>query len=144
MAKWGKADFSEFRKLADTFKKALDERVVERLIQDILLELAFRAEAKIKRRTPVDTGALRRNWKVSKVIKKGNTYEVEISNNTEYAQFVEFGHRYGIDLTKWKEGRYMMTISMKEVEREMAAVIQKRQLELLNNLMNGRPARKGR
>lgn len=143
MAKWGKFDFSEFEKLAKTFKKALDERVIERFIEDFLLEMAFRAERKIKKRTPVDTGELRRNWKVGNVERRGNSYVVEIYNNTHYAVFVEYGHRTGKNLTKWVEGRFMMTISMQEIERELPRYLEKRVGELLDNIMNGRPPRKG-
>jgi hypothetical protein len=143
MPKWGKFDFSEFEKLAKTFKKALDERVIERFIQDFLLEMAFRAERKIKKRTPVDTGELRRNWQVGRVERRGNAYQVEIFNNTHYAQFVEYGHRTGADLTKWVEGRFMMTISMQEIERELPRYLEKRVAQLLNDIMNGRPPKKG-
>ena len=143
MSKWGKFDFSEFERLAKTFKKALDERVIERFIQDFLLEMAYRAERKIKKRTPVDTGELRRNWKVGRVERRGDAYQVEIYNNTHYAQFVEYGHRTGKDLTKWVEGRFMMTISMQEIERELPRYLEKRVTRLLNDLMNGRPPRKG-
>jgi hypothetical protein len=143
MPKWGKFDFSEFEKLAKTFKKMLDERVIERFIQDFLLEMAYRAERKIKKRTPVDTGELRRNWQVGRVERRGDAYQVEIYNNTHYAQFVEFGHRTGADLTKWIEGRFMMTISMQEIERELPRYLEKRMIELLDNIMNGRPPKKG-
>lgn len=143
MAKWGDFDFGEFEQLAKTFKKALDERVIERWIREFLLEMAYRAERKIKKRTPVgkDTpspGNLRRNWQVGNVIRKGNAYEIEIFNNTEYAGYVEYGHRTGKELTGWVEGRFMMTISMKEMERELPKFIEKKQMELLDQLMNGR------
>lgn len=85
MAKWGKFDFREFEKLAKAFQQAQKTRVIERFISDFLLEMAFRAERKIKKRTPVDTGLLRRNWKVGNVERRGNAYVVEIVNNTEYA-----------------------------------------------------------
>jgi len=150
MPKWGKFDFSEFEHLAKTFKKALDERVIERFIQDFLLEMAYRAERKIKKRTPVNKdpkaptrGQLRRNWQVGRVERRGDAYQVEIYNNTHYAQFVEYGHRTGKDLTKWVEGRFMMTISMQEIERELPRYLEKRVTRLLNDLMNGRPPRKG-
>jgi len=143
MPKWGKFDFSEFEKLTKTFKKMLDERVIERFIQDFLLEMAYRAERKIKKRTPVDTGELRRNWQVGRVERRGDAYQVEIYNNTHYAQFVEFGHRTGADLTKWIEGRFMMTISMQEIERELPRYLEKRMIELLDNIMNGRSPKKG-
>lgn len=142
MPKWGKFDFSEFKKLAKTFKKALDERVIERFIEDFLLEMAFRAERKIKKRTPVDTGELRRNWKVGNVERRGNSYVVEIYNNTHYVVFVEYGHRTGKNLTKWVEGRFMATISMQEIERELPRYLERRVMELLDNIMNGRPPRK--
>lgn len=143
MAKWGKFDLSEFEKFANRLQKANKERAVERFIQDFLLEMAYRAERKIKKRTPVDTGELRRNWSVGNVERRGDTYVVEIINNTDYASFVEYGHRTGAELTKWVEGRFMMTISMKEIERELPRYLEKRMAELLDNIMNGRPAKKG-
>lgn len=146
MAKWGSFDLSEMENLAKTFKKATDERIVDRWIRDFLLEMAYRADRKIKKRTPVGIGTptpgnLRRNWQVGKVVKKGNAYEVEIFNNVEYAPYVEYGHRTGKDLTEWVEGRFMMTISMKEIEKQLPKYIEKQQIELLENLMNGRPTK---
>lgn len=148
MSKWGSFDFSEVENIAKVFKKALDERVIDRFIQDFLLEMAMRSLRKIKKRTPVGIGTpapgnLRRNWKVGKAERRGNAYVVEIFNNTDYSSFVEYGHRTGADLTKWVEGRFMMTISMKEIEAQLPRYLEKRQMELLNNLMNGRPPRKG-
>ncbi|WP_068786620.1 HK97 gp10 family phage protein [Paenibacillus phocaensis] len=138
MAKWGSFEFGEFERLAKTFKTALDQRIIERWIREFLLEMAYRAERKVKRRTPVDSGELRRNWQVGNVVRKGNAYEVEIYNNTEYASYVEYGHRAGKNSTRWVEGRFMMTISMKLVEKEMPKFIEKKQVELLEQLMNGR------
>lgn len=138
MAKWGSFDFSEVEKMAKTFKKALDEKVIDRFMQDFLLEMAHRAERKIKKRTPVDSGELRRNWKVGRVERRGNAYAVEIFNNTDYSSFVEFGHRTGVDLTEWVEGRFMLTISMKDIERELPRYLEKRQKELLEKLLGGR------
>lgn len=138
MAKWGSFEFSEIERLAKTFKTALDQRIIDRWIREFLLEMAFRAERKIKRRTPEDSGELRRNWQVGRVEKQGNAYEVEIYNNTEYAGYVEFGHRAGRNSTRWVEGRFMMTISMKEIERELPRFIERKQIELLEQLMNGR------
>lgn len=143
MPRWGSVDFGELERLAKSFKKALDERVIDRFIRDFLLEMAYRSIRKVKKRTPVDSGELRRNWMVGKVEKRGDAYVVELFNNTDYASFVEFGHRSGIDLTSWTEGRFMMTISMKEIERALPTYLQKRQTELLNQIMNGRPPKKG-
>lgn len=143
MAKWGSFDIGDVERLAKNFKNALDERVIERYIRDFLLEMAYRADRKIKKRTPVDTGELRRNWTVGKVERYGDAYTVEIFNNTEYASFVEYGHRTGEDLAEWVEGRFMMTISMKEIEWELPRYIERRQVELLEQIMNGRTPKKG-
>lgn len=142
MSKWGKFDFSDFKKLAGAFQKALDERVIERFIRDFLMEMAMRSMRKIKKRTPVDTGELRNSWQLGNVERRGNAYQVELFSNLHYAGFVEYGHRSGPDLTKWVEGRFMMTISMQEIERELPLYLEKRMVELLDNIMNGRPPKK--
>ncbi|ACQ51851.1 HK97 gp10 family phage protein [Clostridium botulinum] len=162
MARLASFDYSDFKKMAKSFQKALDERVIERWIREFLLEMAFRAERKIKKRTPVGVysnqvsfttkdgkevsfttsssktgGHLRRNWQVGNVIKQGDAYIVEIFNNTEYASYVEYGHR-----TKnhkgWVEGRFMATISMQEIERQLPKFLERKQVELLNQILNGR------
>lgn len=166
MTKWGKFDFSELERFAGAFQKALDERVIERFIRDFLLEMAYRADRKIKKRTPVNTGELRRRWKVGNVERRGNAYVVEIYNPLEYASYVEYGFRshwvpgrwegkqfvydknadtgmYVGPKNGWVEGRFMMTISMQEIERELPRYLEKRMTQLLNEIMNGRPPRKG-
>lgn len=137
MAKMGSFDYSEFKDMGKRFNKALDERVIDRWIQEFLLEMAFRAERKIKKRTPVDSGHLKRNWQVGNVEKRGNAYVVEIINPLEYASFVEFGHRTR-NHKGWVEGRFMATISMQEIERQLPKFLEKKQVELLEQILNGR------
>jgi hypothetical protein len=166
MAKWAKFDFSELRRLAGAFNKALDDRVIERFMRDFLLEMAFRAERKIKKRTPVNTGHLRENWKVGRVERHGNALVVEIYNPVDYASFVEYGFRshwvpgywkgksfvydpnaetgmYVGPKDGWVPGRFMATISMQEIERELPRYLERRVMELWDGIMNGRPPRKG-
>lgn len=137
MAKLGSFDYSEFKNMAQRFNKALDERIIERWIMEFLLEMAFRAERKIKKRTPVDSGHLRRNWQVGNVERRGNAYVVEVFNNVEYASFVEYGHRTS-NHKGWVEGRFMATISMQEFERQLPKFLEKKQVELLEQILNGR------
>ncbi|MEW9093946.1 MAG: HK97 gp10 family phage protein [Clostridiaceae bacterium] len=143
MARLGNFDYSDFKKMASSFQKALDERIVERWIREFLLEMAFRAERKIKKRTPTNKdpkirgGHLKRNWQVGDVIKQGNSYVVEIFNNVEYASYVEYGHRTR-DHKSWVEGRFMATISMQEIERQLPKFLERKQVELLNQILNGR------
>ncbi|MTI56154.1 HK97 gp10 family phage protein [Geosporobacter ferrireducens] len=150
MAKLGKFNYSDFKLLAGSFQKALDERVVERFIREFLLEMAFRAERKIKKRTPVGVypegsgrtgGNLRRNWKVGNVEKQGDAYIVEIYNPVDYAGYVEYGHRTR-NHKGWVEGRFMMTISMQEIERELPKYLKRKQVDMLEQILNGRPPKR--
>lgn len=141
-------DFREFQRMLKSFNDAVDDNIIEQFIRDFLIEMAERANRKIKMRTPVVNGDLRRNWMVSDILKEGNIYKIEIFNNTEYAIYVEYGHRQevgryvpaiGKKLVKpWVEGRFMMTISMKEIERELPIYLERRQTELLNKILSGR------
>lgn len=141
MSKWGKFEFSEFKQLRDRFKNS--DKVIDQFMRDFLSEMAMRALRKIRKRTPVGQypdrvgGQLRRNWKVGQVYKTGNAYIVEIYNNTEYAGYVEFGHRVGKALVRWVEGKFMMTISMQEIERELPKWAERRQQELVRKLLGG-------
>lgn len=137
MSRIGSFDYSDFKNMAKRFNKALDERVIERWIKEFLLQMAFKAERKIKKRTPVDSGHLRRNWQVGNVEKRGNAYVVEIFNNLEYALFVNNGHRTR-DHKGWVEGRFMVEISMNEIERQLPKFLEKKQVELLEQILNGR------
>ena len=128
------------------FKKIIEEmeKEKEQLMIDTIKELAGRLLRKVIKRTPSDTGNLRRNWTVSDVRKNGGNYEIEVSNSTEYASYVEFGHRQtpgrfvpaiGKRLKKsWVKGKFMLTISENELQKQAPAVIEKKITEWLKKL----------
>lgn len=96
--------------------------------------LANMVMQRVMPRTPVDTGRLRRSWKVSKVFEKGNVLQITIYNDARdngadesYASYVEFGH-FTRGRVSWVEGVWMLTISTDEVKAEMTRV--------WNNLFN--------
>lgn len=92
-------------------------------------------------------GRLRRGWTVGGVIKNGSTYEVEIINPVEYASYVEYGHRQrpgryvpqiGKTLKRaWVPGRFMLTISERELEVDGPKIIEKRVMEALEEALDG-------
>ena len=92
-------------------------------------------------------GRLRRGWTVGGVIKNGSTYEVEIINPVEYASYVEYGHRQrpgryvpqiGKTLKRaWVPGRFMLTISERELEVDGPKIIEKRVMEALKEALDG-------
>lgn len=78
--------------------------------------------------TPVDTGRLRRSYKVTKVEQKGDTLQITIYNDAKddgaaesYASYVEFGH-FTRGRVSWVEGHWMLTIATDEVQAEMNRV----------------------
>lgn len=90
--------------------------------------LAGMVMEKVIPRTPVDTGRLRRSWKISKVTEKGDTLEITIFNDARdngmdesYASYVEYGH-FTRGRVSWVEGVWMLTVSTDEVKAEMSRV----------------------
>ena len=139
-------DTKELDKYIDKLK-GLAEEEVQKFCEDTLKEIAARTLAKIIARTPVGVyppgsgkvgGTLRRGWTAgedmdpyeyiynhTKVIKKGRVYQIIIENPVEYAAYVEYGHR-----TRggkgFVEGRFMMTISIDEMQDELPALLEKK------------------
>lgn len=92
--------------------------------------------SQIKNVTPVDTGTLRLNWH-SHVDVKSNVYTVWVTNNMEYASFVEKGHRIVNkrgETIGWWQGKFPMRIGMrfykdnlmeKHIQRFMSSKLKK-------------------
>ena len=81
-----------------------------------LNKISQKLVAKVKLKSPVDSGVLRRSWRVKK---DGDLARI-IYNNIHYAPHVEYGHR-----TKggksFVDGRYMLTKSVKEIEETLTS-----------------------
>lgn len=73
----------------------------------------------VKRKTPVDTGQLRRSWE----LEKGDLY-VKLMNRTEYGIFVEWGHRTRGGKS-YVEGVYMLKTSFEKTEKDFIEDLQK-------------------
>lgn len=80
-------------------------------------------------------GNLRRNWTVGEIRQNGDVYEIEILNPTDYASYVEFGHRQepgryvpaiGKTLKRsWVPGAFMLTISVDKVQAMVPGLLEK-------------------
>lgn len=125
--------------------KQLKESEMQRFTEQMVKELASLAFAKIVQKTPVGDypasmgklgGTLRRNWNIGTVIKTGNMYEIEITNSTDYASYVEYGHRT-VNRTGWVPGQFMMTITEKELEAQGSAMIERRLKAFLEGVLDG-------
>ena len=67
-----------------------------------------------KKNTPVDTGQLRRSWRLK--YKKGDLY-IRLYNNTEYGLYVEYGHRTRGGKS-YIEGAYMLKKTFEKTEKK--------------------------
>ena len=126
-----KFDTKELKGFIDklnVFGDRLDEVIVEALEEIALRELSMVAKI-----TPVDIGTLRNAWKISNIKKTGSGFEITVYNNTEYANYVEFGHRTR-DHKNWVPGKFMLTISEREVEKVMDKIIDRHLEEAFSKL----------
>lgn len=141
-------DYSEFLDFANKFHHSLQE---QNFIIDVMNKLGNVMLRNVKANTPVGQydgtvfftgqgaggryiaafegpgtskqgGTLRRNWELVSAEKKGDTYEVGIRNNTEYASWVEHGHRKS-DRSGWVEGQFFMRITMEELESQLPKIV---------------------
>lgn len=80
-------------------------------------------------------GTLRRGWTIGNVTKSADGYTVEIINPTEYASYVEFGHR-----TRggkgFVNGKFMMTISEQELEADAPRILEQKLEQFLKGVFN--------
>lgn len=144
MARNGKANFKDLENFRKQLDKSLSEEQINLFIESCAKELAARLLAKVVKRTPVGQypegsgktgGTLRRGWTGQKsqsasayanslkVHHYGGAYVIEIINPVEYASYVEYGHRTR-DHKGWVEGRFMLTISEQELERDAPRVLE--------------------
>ena len=144
MAKNGKVNFSDLEDFKRQIENNLGKNHVDLFIESCAKELAARLLAKVIKRTPVGQypassgkkgGTLRRGWTAGKnqaassyasnlkVNHFGDTYVIEIINPIEYASYVEFGHRTR-NHEGWVEGKFMLTISEQEIERDAPRVLE--------------------
>lgn len=84
----------------------------------LVIELASELHDQVLERTPVRTSNLQGNWKIGDIVKKGSEYYIEVYNNVEYAEFVEYDHRKqgSNDIV---EGKHMMEISLAVIEARL-------------------------
>lgn len=146
-------DYDELKKLQERIMLFGDPTQMDQFFESCAKELAARLLAKVIKRTPVGQypdgsgkvgGTLRRGWTGGKdsngaayarslqVNKVGNDFVIEIVNPTEYASYVEFGHRTRSH-TGWVEGHFMLTISEDEIRQSAPRILEKK----LNDYLKG-------
>lgn len=106
------------RELNSALKRIVNEYPRER--DKFLAQEAELLLARVKPKTPADTGRLRGAW--ARSAPAGGS--IEVYNNVEYAPYVEYGHRivaFGHDTGRVKEGTYMLRDAVSESQAQFVA-----------------------
>ena len=87
-------------------------------------------------------GTLRRGWTTEPLTRSGTQHMINVINPVPYASYVEFGHRQepgryvpAIDRklkVSWVKGQFMLTDSVKEMNRSAPQTVQRKLDEFLN------------
>lgn len=119
------------------FTKIIDKTPVGEYDQLVQFTTKDKKEVTFTPHTGKQGGTLRRGWDIGGVTKKGDLYEVEITNSVDYASYVEYGHRM-VNNAGWVGGRFMMTISEKELDQQGPAIIDRRLTDFLKGVLDGK------
>lgn len=98
----------------------------------------------VRNNTPVDTGDLRRSWELTGPDKKGLKFEMDLANNLEYVEHVEYGHRQepgrfvpaiGKRLkADFVPGSYMLRDGTRRLEETLKPAVQKEVRKAIDGL----------
>lgn len=97
----------------------------------MVIKVASELWERVTEKTPVKTGRLRNEWHVGEIEKRGNEYYIEVYNNVEYAEPVEYGHRTRGGMG-FKKGAHMMELSLQEVQKHLPGYLR----EWMNDFLN--------
>lgn len=137
MAVMGRFDVSQVELLRDNLCN-VTQHDIDTFFRDCAKELTQRLLRKAVQKTPVGVypsssgkagGTLRRGWtdclNSFSINHSGDMYIVELSNDVEYASYVEYGHRTR-DHAGWVEGKFMMTISEREIQDSAPSILNRK------------------
>jgi hypothetical protein len=115
-------------------------------LEKFLIDLSKSLNRAVLKRTPVDDGELKAGWRISNIERDGNKMYITIYNDatTTYegrevplAPFVEFGHKIVNkkgEVVGKADGFYMLTTSIKAVNRQIPRRLRKMFDELVSRL----------
>ena len=141
----GTMNYAALRRFRENLNK-LNGPQKQQFTEAAVKELAARLLRKVKPRTPVGQypsgsgkvgGTLRRNWTIGNVIREGSSYSIEVINPTEYAVYVEYGHRTR-NHTGWVDGRFMLTISEQELKQDAPRILENKLKKFVEGTLNAK------
>lgn len=160
MSRWGSCDFKELEELSKRMEQLAGDERMKQFMEAVAKELAARLLTLAIKRTPVGVypassgktgGTLKNAWiakgagttptaaeitgyvKSLVIVRAGGFYTITITNPVDYASYVEYGHRTA-NHKGWVEGKFMMTISEKDINTMAPRLLEKRMNQLLKEV----------
>ncbi|MDO5785372.1 MAG: HK97 gp10 family phage protein [Eubacteriales bacterium] len=132
-------DFSELEGLEHDLRRiAKHDGEIRKASERVLNKLAKTVLAATKSNTPVRSGALRRNWQRTpvKVDVFRDEVSVKIYNITEYAPYVEYGHRIVVNgiTVGFADGVLMLTTAVKDAEKILPEMVEEQIIAALERI----------
>ena len=118
----GTVDDAEFQAWASRVKGRIDGGQLKEEIGQSTKRIGVQAIRTLKSNTPVDTGTLRKAWTVEGPSVSGGGWVIRVSNPTEYASYVESGHRTR-DQKNWVPGQFFMKNSLNAINSQLPDLI---------------------
>lgn len=118
----GRIDDEQFQAWADRVRGKIDRDEVKKELSRSVKRIGTQAIRTVKSNTPVDTGHLRRSWRVKDAGFQGSGWVIEIKNGIEYASYVENGHRTRGG-KNWVAGQFFMKNSLNAIDSQLPDLI---------------------
>lgn len=133
MMAWGEIDDAQFQEFAKKVQGRIESDVFKHAVEQSAVRAGSQAIKTVKSMTPVKEGTLRREWSVIGPTYTGHAFVIKLQNNTEYASYVENGHRqtpgrYVPAIGKrlkanWVPGTHMLMKTMFEIDAQMPRLL---------------------
>lgn len=117
----GEVDDAEFQAWANRVRAKISANEVKNELETSAKRIGVQALRQFKANTPVDTGKLRRSWNAEGPFYSGG-WSIKLENNTEYASFVENGHRTRGG-GRWVPGQFFMKRSASQIAGQLPELI---------------------
>jgi hypothetical protein len=117
MSEFGSLDDRQYQRFVEKIGNEVRAQSMLRRVTKRTNIIADYAMRQIVNGTPVKTGTLRRAWSRSDVQYADHAVTVKISNDQNYASFVEYGHRTRGGKS-WVEGRFMAKKGLEKTQEK--------------------------
>lgn len=141
MGSFGRFDTRDFDAFVAEFENKVQGQQIVQEVEAALSKTAGIAVNKVKKNTTPHnvTGTLARNWQASEAKHFGTMFLIDIYNNTEYAPFVESGHRIvrGGKTVGYQPGVFMLRDAISEVDRNWDKLVGKKFFKSIEKILGG-------